>query len=259
MNTPALIRAIRGVPLTVLAVLFLNRGRTIGTQEIVAATGYSAPTVTSALKTLQALNLAQNHARYNGWQTTDAVRQLVLGEAEPAVEIEAKTFCLPAGRSSGSHDDLDADDRSDRRRLQPSEARTFCFPDEWQDLVQLLVERCAAPPAAARRAIARAHKSMPYPSHVRHKILRWLAYCLSDHGKGIKNVGAFVTSRIANDIPCPDWFHTPMGELGREIRLIEWAWQKEEEEPFVSPEQSEGEENAPKNARPRSGSRGHRV
>ena len=230
-----LIRAIRGAPLTVLAVLLLNRERAIGAQEIVTATGYSAPTVTSALHTLQALNLAQNHARYKGWQPASHVRQLVLGETAPAaedrgatVEVEAKNFCLPSGSSSSHDHDLDLDRRSDQQLLQPDEAKNVCLPEEWQELVRLLVERCGAPSAAARRAIVQAYQAEYFPAYVHYEILRWLAYCLSDHGKSINNVGAFVASRIAKDLPCPEWFHPSGDELGWEIQRAEARWQQEE-------------------------------
>jgi len=104
------------------------------------------------------------------------------------------------------------------------------LPEAWQSLADLLVERCGAPPAVARRAIAPAYQAEYYPSHVRYEILRWLAYCLSGHGKSIKNVGAFVASRIATDTPCPAWFCPPTNELGREIQRAEAEWQSEADE-----------------------------
>jgi hypothetical protein len=254
VNTPTLIRAIRGAPLTVLMVLLLNRGRTMGTKELVAATGYSAGTVTSALQTLQALQLAQAHARYNGWQTTACVRQLILGEVEsasgdtslvptkgrerndadvstgPAGELESQSLRLPPSSSCRHDPDPDHDQIIDQTTTTTnSEAQNLRLPPPWQELVTLLVKRCAAQPAAARRAIASAYQASYYPSCVRYEILRWLAYSLSEQGKGIKYVGAFITSRIADEITCPDWFATPVDELGREIRRAESAWQSEEE------------------------------
>jgi hypothetical protein len=233
MGISAVIRAIRGAPLTVLTVLLLDRERTMGAKEIVAATGYSGPTVADALQTLAAMGLAQNQARYNGWQATAYAWQLLRGEAEAGGGSETRTSCLPSSRCRRHSDDSDPDPdpRSDRRQRRRGEAKTARFPDlpaEWQDLVELLIHRCAAPKAAAIRAIQHARQAELYPSYVRYEILRWLAYCLSDHGKGIRYPGAYITARIEQELSAPPWFHPPWDDLGREIQCAEAAWQAED-------------------------------
>ena len=234
MNHAAFIRSIRGAPLTVLVTLLLDRELRMGTQEIVTATGYSKKTVIEALNTLQALNLAQSHARYHGWQITAHVQQLILpapGDPGTGMPAEVEILHLPSGSSR--------DDRVTKDLVEPDprtttttagEVEILHLPEPWEDLVALLIERCTTPPAAARQAIGHAHEAGFYPSYVRYQILRWLAYCLSERGQSIRHVGAYIARRIGQEIPCPDWFNTPDGELGREIRRARAAWDSEQEQ-----------------------------
>lgn len=219
MESLALIRAIRGAPLTVLFALAVSN-QPLGALQLATLTGYSDKTVIAALRTLQEFGMVQRHGRYNAWLPTHQVRQLFLG-AEPEI------LRLPC---SSSRDDPDTQDHL-TQPLQPETRGTGNFttplPTEWQDLVTLLVERCAAPPTLAMRALAQAHAEDFYPEYIRYAILRWLAYCLSEHGRGIKNRGAFIASRIAHGLEPPEWFTTPKGDLGREIRRAQAAWENQ--------------------------------
>lgn len=237
MEPLALIRAIRGAPLTVLVALTMS-GQPLGTAQLATLTGYSDKTVTSALLTLQGLGLVQRHGRYQAWlPTPQAGPFLGTGQVEP----EIPRLAHPSG-SSGSDHDLDQEEpetttstgrTGDQGVDRGSETSAVHqgprqLPAEWLELAGLLVERCATPPALAHRALARARDDGYYPAYIRYAILRWLAYCLSDHGKTIKNRGAFIASRIAQGLEPPEWFSDPHGDLGRDIRRARAAWEAED-------------------------------
>lgn len=256
MEPLALIRAIRGAPLTVLVALTMS-GQPLGTAQLATLTGYSDKTVTSALLTLQGLGLVQRHGRYQAWLPSSQVGPFLgTGRVEPEIprfadgcgcsrddqpldreEPETTTTAEPAGENDGSGTDLE-------RPAHPSAARSGVVDGgsqpptlhngdrrlsaEWLELAGVLVERCATPPALAHRTLARARDDGYYPEYIRYAILRWLAYCLSDHGKTIKNRGAFIASRIAQGLEPPDWFSDPHGDLGRDIRRARAAWEAED-------------------------------
>ncbi len=236
MHNAGLIRAIRGAPLTVLVTLLLNQEQPMGTEQLVAATGYSKKTVIDSLNTLQALNLAGSHTRYQGWRATVEIPQLFLAAPlDPGSDApgEVEILHLPGSSGSYDHDPNDHNDHSDPEPTTTTttgEVEILHLPDPWPDLVTLLVERCTAAPAAAREAIACAYEANCYPSYVRYQILRWLAYCLGEHGRSIRHIGSYIAKRIAQDIPCPEWSKADDNSLSWEITRAETAWQREEEE-----------------------------
>jgi hypothetical protein len=226
-----LLRALKGPPLSCLfALLFANRP--LGTTTLGTLTGYSAKSVTAGLNVLAQLGLAQNHGRYNGWLPTTHCRQMLLGEngSEPAIPAEGvnretETLRLPPSGSSGGTCDPERPLSTTTTTTIPSEPENLRLPPEWQELADLLVERCGTPPHRAQAAVAAARDRREQPPETRYHILRWFSYCMSDDGNGINNVGAFTASRIRDGIPCPDW-HRPeaWSDLAKEIQRAEAAW-----------------------------------
>jgi hypothetical protein len=233
VNYPGLIRAVRGAPLTVLVTLLLNCDEPMRTEQIIAATGYSKKTVATALSTLRALNLADNHTRCGGWQATAQIQQLLLpAPEEQGADLPGEGEILPLpGSSSGFDQDQDQEDPDpETKTTTTTEGENFSLPEPWQDLVTLLVQRCTTPPATAVQAITRARDENYYPSYIRYEILRWLAFCLSERGRSIRHMGAYIAGRIAKEISCPDWFTSPNNAMTWEIKRAEIAWQREDEQ-----------------------------
>lgn len=88
---PALIRAIKGAPLTVLVLIALGYH---GNRDISLHSGYSPNTVTSALRALEAVGLITLYARYNGWQLTSKCKQAVFPGWEPVALGESQNLRL---------------------------------------------------------------------------------------------------------------------------------------------------------------------
>jgi hypothetical protein len=231
-RSATLLRALKGPPLSCLFALLLAH-RPLGTNALATRTGYSAKSVTAGLNVLAQLGLAQNHGRYNSWLPTTRCRQMLLGEngsgpAIPAggVNPETENLRLPPSGSSGATCDPERPILPTTTTTTiPSEPENLRLPDEWQELADLLVERCGTPPHRAQTAIAAARDRREQPPQTRYHVLRWFSYCMSDDGNGINNVGAFIASRIQRGIPCPDW-HRPeaWSDLAKEIQRAEAAW-----------------------------------
>lgn len=226
-----LLRALKGPPLSCLFALLLTH-RALGTNTLATLTGYSAKSVATGLNVLAQLGLAQCHGRYNSWLPTTRCRQMLLGEngSGPAipdedVNPEAETLRLPSGSSSRRERDPQLPILPTTTTTTPSEPETLRLPSEWQELADLLVERCGTPPHRAQTAIAAARHRHEHPAYTRWCILRWFSYCMSDDGNGINNIGGFIASRIHRGIPCPDW-HQPesWSDLAKEIQRAKAAW-----------------------------------
>ena len=74
----ALLRQLKGAPLSVLIALLINR-QTTGEKWIIAATGYSQNKVREALTHLSEIHLVTRAGRYEAWQLTQEGYQLPLG------------------------------------------------------------------------------------------------------------------------------------------------------------------------------------
>jgi hypothetical protein len=96
-----------------------------------------------------------------------------------------------------------------------------------------MTDRCATPPDRAARALKAAHDAGHQPARVRWDILRWLSYCQSAHGASINNPGAFIATRIQENVPCPDW-HKPetWSDLSNEINAARREWDPDHESPY---------------------------
>jgi hypothetical protein len=107
----ALLRELKGAPLSVLIALLINR-QTTGEKWIIAATGYSQNKVREALTHLSEIHLVTRAGRYNAWQLTQEGYQLPLGldlvtpglpgQLDPDTMGESQNLTLPAVTSSSS-------------------------------------------------------------------------------------------------------------------------------------------------------------
>jgi len=73
----ALLRALKGAPLSCLLALKLAEERPVGTMWVGQVTGYREKTVGLALRALQRMGLAEQTARFEGWHLTQAGRLAV--------------------------------------------------------------------------------------------------------------------------------------------------------------------------------------
>ena len=73
----ALIASLRGAPASILWALVIAQ-TALGAAELATSTTWSPDQVTAGLKRLAALGLVQKHGRYNSWQLTAQVKQLML-------------------------------------------------------------------------------------------------------------------------------------------------------------------------------------
>lgn len=89
-NQRMLIRSLKGSALSCYIVLHLA-GRAVGTSDLVAATGYSANSVRSGLRTLEGLQLAVRVSRYDGWTLARGTQLLLPHPAETTAEEPAET------------------------------------------------------------------------------------------------------------------------------------------------------------------------
>lgn len=231
MNEPsrnALISAVQGGPAGIIIAMLAYPNRSHGETKLAAMTGRDPKSVRQSLRHLQALGLVQRHSRYNGWAPTSYCRQLVLpapnatGAAGPLATRDREILPLPPGSSS---------DPPGENPTNPYRSTTTTTPDReilpvpahWSKVHQTLTETCAATPKAAITAITAAIQRHEQPNTVLIFALTWLSYCLSQHGTGINNTGAFITSRIETGTPPPAW-HKPdlEGEAGALLRRLRY-------------------------------------
>lgn len=202
MNPTTLLRTLKGPPIAVLFALLLHPGAALGATRIARITGYTDKPVSQALQLLADLQLAQNHGRYHGWLATAYVRQLILGEYALPEVGESETFRLPPSSSSSIEDD------PFRPGTHSTTTTTPALESEYLRLAKLLIDRCATPTAPAHAAATACQAREDDADYSEWVILRWLSYCNSDDGAGINNPGAFIASRLQQNIICPDW-HRP--------------------------------------------------
>lgn len=216
MNTTTLLRSLKGAPISVLMALLFHPAQSLGVAHLSRLTGYSDKPVAQALRLLADLQLAQNHNRYRGWVATTHVRQLILGETE-------NLRLAPSSSSSIGQRPFPPEPDPTTTTTQPRETENLRLPSAWAHIAQTLVHRCTTPTHRATAAATAAMHRHDDPDHTLWQLLRWLSYCRSDDGAGINNPGAFIATRIEQDIPCPDWHRPTMGtDLHREISRLEY-------------------------------------
>lgn len=206
---------LKGAPLSCLFVLLLLK-RPAGVIELSALTGYSRDTIKDGLRKLKSLDLATTTSRYHGWQLTTSGYQLPLVNSENAGSLmrEAEKNGLPP-RSSSSIDPYNSLDTKQPLLQQTRPKKTD------SRLEDLLITRCGCPRRIASKAISTAISEGESSNWVEYDILTWLAYTISPAGKGIRNRGVFIASKIQNGEPCPDYFKPePGSELALEIDNI---------------------------------------
>lgn len=219
---------LRGAPLSCLFVLALHR-QPLGNLDLVAATGYGKDTIRAGLHKLQTLGLAEQESRYHGWTLTpQGYQQLNPGQA--GLLSEGENLALPL-RSSSFKDSLkrDSEDQENQLQLLDSEGEKVAL-----DLITILVRECACPTKRARAATLAALSAGNTATDIELDILRWLAYCRSDQGNGIKNRGVFIAAKIERAEPCPADFKPAMGtELADRIATLEYQIGGDNDDPWI--------------------------
>lgn len=229
MNTTTLLRTLKGPPISVLMALLFHPGAGLGVHRIARLTGYSDKPVSQALQLLADLQLAQSHSRYHGWVATAHVRQLILGENRDdstsfQAPNETETFRLPGSSSSSIEDDpFRPGEGQTTTTTTPRETDIFRLPGEWQLIVGLLVDRCTTPRTRALSAVQKCIQRGDEPDYTQWAILRWLSYCQSDDGAGINNRGAYIASRLEQNLDCPEWHHSDNSSpIDQQIQQLAW-------------------------------------
>lgn len=199
-NPASILPALKGARATVLLALLMSPA-SMGPKQLSTLTNYDRQTVSHALDGLSALGLAQQHARYSGWTTTQLSRQMILGELPPPSEREI--LPLPSGGCSFTQDKSDDPLIITTTTTTAREGENSPLPPEYRKAKRLLIDACATNPNAAHRTIRQLLEDNADPLWIQIDILTWLDYCTSPAGKGIDYPGAFIPTRLLQRIACP--------------------------------------------------------
>lgn len=218
-----LVKEMKGAALSCFVYLLLTR-RPIGVVALGRRTGWSRWKVKEGLAVLAEMRLATSTGRTNSWQLTDQGYQLDLVDGENLTLASSSSLISDGLDSNNGHE---PEEQLQLPMVKKSPSRVELAP-EAEELAKLLVERCSCRPAAARAAIARAvAKGDRTLLRIRYDIIKWLAYCLSDKGKGIKSVGYFIAAQIGDGVPAPSWFTGSAFKFEMELRDLEIEMGKE--------------------------------
>lgn len=228
-----MVRSLKGAPASiVLAMLLLPPGAALGATQLARMTGYSDKPITQALQILTEMGLMQQHKRYSGWMLTVDARQLILGEMTPTLteDGESEKFRLPCSCSSYNYTESESENfrlPTETTTTTTGESEIFRLPPEWEEALDMLINRCGCPGQTAKPAIQAAVERKELPAFVMWNMLRWLAYSLDTRrGNGIKNPPIFVASKVRSGELCPEWFEAPLHtEAGQEISALRRRWE----------------------------------
>jgi hypothetical protein len=215
-----LIRSLKGAALSCYLVLHLA-GSTLGTDDLVSATGYSPNSVRAGLRTLESLQLAVRVSRYNGW-TLARGTQLLLPHPDDVETVEdgfkvdpqnlrvdpqnlrdpcsssTTTTCASTCNSS-LHEEPTHEERQQQHDRDPQNLR-LPLPDDLEPAVEVLIG-AGAKPARARAAVRRAAQQWS-PARVEEEIEDWLDYCRSQ--ESVHYPAGLTCARISDAVPAPE-------------------------------------------------------
>lgn len=223
-NQTMLIRSLKGAALSCYIVLHLA-GRTLGTDDLVSATGYSANSVRTGLRTLEDLQLAVRVSRYNGWALARGTQLLLPYPSEDAETVETvengfnadpqnlrvdpQNLRVPCSSSSTTtctstcnsslHEEPTHEERQQQHDPDPQNLR-LPLPTDLKPAVELLIG-AGAKPARARAAVRRAARQWD-PEHIADEIAAWLDYCRTQDT--IHYPAGLTCARIADAVPAPE-------------------------------------------------------
>lgn len=221
-----LAHTLKGAPISCFFVMVILR-RAMGASQLATYTGYDRGIVGQALEKLAALGLAARSGYHNSWCLTDKGYQLPLLNGDSLPALDSGQLSLPgttvenlhSPRSSSGFKLIESVNHEESlkqpQQLELSRISTVepngLNPD-LDRLTALLIERCGCPRKTAEAAIRAALDTYTEPTWIELDMLRWLAYCLTEHGQGIRSKGHLIASKLSHAEPCPDWFTIPTNE-----------------------------------------------
>lgn len=219
-----LAHTLKGAPISCFFVMVILR-RAMGASQLATYTGYDRGIIGQALEKLAALGLAARSGYHNSWCLTDKGYQLPLINGAELPAIDSSQLSLPivtvenphsAGSSSSKSLLIDSINQvSLKPPLQLELSRISTVPNPHPDfdrLTTLLIERCGCPRKTAEKTVQAALADYDDPAWIEINTLRWLAYCLTGHARGINSYGHLIAKKIINGEPCPEWFEIPQNE-----------------------------------------------
>lgn len=192
--------------------------------ELATLTGWSRENVSQGLQRL-ALHRLVARQNYETWQLTDMGYQFNFAnlKCQPDSREPLRVDIFDSQRRSGGFKLIESINSKDTYKQPPLQQQNFLRVENFDSqenrptgqlvfdwLTSLLIRKCGAPPQNAQSAINQALAGGAEPETIIQNVMGWLAYCQSQHGRGLRPA-IFIPTRIGQGLPPPEWYSIPIG------------------------------------------------